>query len=208
MMQAPRLIAITDLSQLDPVTLLARLRGLAEAATPGSLALLLRDHAATGRQRLGLGQEMASLARSTSQALWVADRIDLALLLEADGLHLGEGSVPASAARKLWGIGRWLSRAWHRAELSNAAELEGVNALLLSPVLSERKGRPPLGLHALARCSQAAALRESVLVYALGGVTSDNAASCLAAGASGVAAIGAALASDPSALLGALGIAR
>jgi len=208
-MQAPRLIAITDLSELDPVTLLGRLQRLAEAATPGSLALLLRDHAASGRQRLGLGHELASIARSTSQALWVADRLDLALLLEAHGLHLGEGSVPASAARKGWDSGRWLSRAWHRADLSDVAELEGVNALLLSPVLSERKGRPALGLDALARCSQAAAARaETPLVYALGGVTSDNAASCLRAGASGVAAIGAALAPDPSALLGALGIAR
>lgn len=208
-MQAPRLIAITDLSELDPVTLLARLRRLAEAATPESVALLLRDHAASARQRLGLGQELASIARKTSQALWVADRIDLALVLEADGLHLGEGSVPARAARKLWGAGRWLSRAWHRAEPSDAAELASVNALLLSPVLSERKGRPALGLDALAGCSHAAAARaEQVLVYALGGVTSDNAASCLAAGASGVAAIGAALAPDPSALLSALGIAR
>lgn len=207
-MSRPRLIAITDLSQLDPVTLLARLRRLAEATTPGALALLLRDHAASGRERLGLGRELRAVARATGQALWVADRIDLALLLEADGLHLGEGSVPPRSARALWPRERWLSRAWHRRDVEGP-ELVGADALLLSPVLAERKGRPALGLDALTHLSRAAAARsEPLAVYALGGVSSDNANGCLAAGADGVAAIAAALALDPSALLGALGIAR
>lgn len=209
MTRAPRLVAITDLSLLDPVTLLTRLRNLTEAASPGSVALLLRDHAASGRERWGLGQKLRELAHTTGQSLWVADRIDLALLLEADGLHLGENSVSARTARQLWGGQRFVSRAWHRGELGGAAELEGVNALLVSPVLAERKGRPALGLGPLARLSEAAAGRsEPLAVYALGGVSSDSAGSCLAAGAQGVAAIGAALAIDPSALLGALGIAR
>jgi thiamine-phosphate pyrophosphorylase len=206
---APRLVAITDLSQLDPVTLLARLRCLAEAARPSTLALLLRDHAAGGRQRLGLGRELASIARNSGQWLWVADRIDLALLLEADGLHLGEASVEATTARRLWPAERWLSRAWHAVDASPAAELEGVNALVVSPLLTERKGRPALGLPALRALRDAlAASAKAPALYALGGVSPDNAAACLAAGATGVAAIGAALAPEPSALLNALGIAR
>jgi thiamine-phosphate pyrophosphorylase len=208
-MTRPRLVAITDLSQLDPPTLLARLRRLAEAAVPGSLALLLRDHAASGRERLRLGRELRASSRATGQELWVADRIDLARLLEADGLHLGEGSVPARLARELWPRDRWLSRAWHGRDLAAASELEGVNALLVSPVLAERKGRTALGLDALTRLSHAAATQpEPLALYALGGVSSDSANRCLAAGADGVAAIAAALAPDPRALLDALGIAR
>lgn len=207
---APRLVAITDLSQLDPVTLLARLRRLAEAARPSTLALLLRDHAASGRQRLGLGRELASIARRSGQALWVADRIDLALLLEADGLHLGEASVDATTARRLWPAERWLSRAWHSLDDARAAaELDGVNALVVSPLLAERKGRPALGLGQLGRLRDAlAASGRTPALYALGGVSPDNAAACLAAGAVGVAAIGAALGPEPSALLNALGIVR
>ena len=207
--QAPRLVAITDLSLLDPPTLLSRLRHLAEAAQPGSVALLLRDHGASGRERLALGRELASIARGTGQALWVADRLDLALLLEADGLHLGEASVSTSTARRLWGAERWLSRAWHGRpdEPRDAAALDGVNALLVSPLLAERKGRPPLGLAALARFrEQLAAHTSAIALYALGGVTSENAAACLTAGATGIAAIGAALAPEPGALLVALGI--
>ena len=108
---APRLVAITDLSLLDRVTLLARLRRLAESARPLTLALLLRDHSASGCERLSLGRELARIARNCGQLLWVADRVDLALLLEADGLHLGDASVDAGSARKLWGSERWLSRA-------------------------------------------------------------------------------------------------
>jgi thiamine-phosphate pyrophosphorylase len=206
---APRLVAITDLSQLDPVTLLARLRRLSEAARPSTLALLLRDHASSGRQRLRLGRELADIARKSGQSLWVADRIDLALLLEADGLHLGEASVDATTARRLWPAERWLSRAWHAAAASPAIELETVDALVVSPLLAERKGRPALGLRQWEALRDAlAASGRAPALYALGGVSPENAAACLAAGAAGVAAIGAALAAEPSALLNALGIAR
>lgn len=206
---SPRLVAITDLNQLEPLALLARLRRLAELAKPGSVALLLRDHTASGRQRWKLGQELSAITRGSGQLLWVADRLDLALLLEADGLHLGEGSAPAAAARRLWPAARWLSRAWHSSSLEPAEELAGVDALLVSPVVAERKGRAALGLGVLGELRAAVARRAQPLqLYALGGVSSDNAAQCLVAGASGVAAIGAALAPDPSALLGALGISR
>lgn len=207
--QPPRLVAITDLSELDPVTLLARLRRLAESARPGSVALLLRDHAATGKQRLGLGRELRALARDSGQSLWIADRIDLALLLEADGLHLGEASVPAAQARRLWPHGRHLSRAWHATQTQPFIELADVDALLVSPVLAERKGRPALGLDALPVLRRALAQQgSSPSLYALGGVTSHNAAACVAAGAAGVAAIGAVLGPDAAALLSALDVAR
>jgi thiamine-phosphate pyrophosphorylase len=209
----PALVAVTDLGQHDPVTLLDRLRRLAEAARAGSLAILLRDPALSGRERLGLGRELRALCRQTEQELWVADRVDVALLLEADGLHLGEASVPASAARRLWGAERRVSRAWHTPQATPARELEGVDALLLSPLLAERKGSQPLGLAAIAELQQALALaiaeeRRRPVVYALGGVTTQNAAACLAEGAQGVAAIGAALSPTGDALVGALGIAR
>lgn len=207
----PRLVAITDLSVLGEAELVARLDALARRARPGSVALLLRDHAASGRDRLALGQRLREVARRHEQRLWVADRVDLAVLLGADTLHLGEASVAASPARRLLPSGVRISRAWHapHVDAAAAAELEGVDALLLSPVLAPRKGREALGLEALGVLGeQLRARHQAYPLFALGGVAADNAAACLAAGAAGVAAIGAALSEGAPALLDALQISR
>lgn len=206
----PRLIAITDLGVLAAQLLVARVERLATSAVPGSVAVVLRDHAASARERLELGRELRRVTRDAGQELWVADRLDLALLLDADGAHLGEASVPAAAARRLLGPGRRISRAWHRTRLAGATdELQGVDALLLSPVFAARKGRPALGISGLAQALRTlAALGGAPRVYALGGVGGAEAAQALAAGAWGVAALGAALRGDAEALLDALAIRR
>lgn len=208
----PRLIAITDLSLGEADALAMKLRRLASLARPGSVALLLRDHAATAKQRLALGTELREIAATTGQALWVADRLDLALLLQADGVHLGEASVSAAVARRLLGDSVLVSRAWHATSLPGAVEadeLSGVDALLVSPVFESRKGRSAIGVGALdVLGEQLRARNRACHLYALGGVSAENAASCLRAGAVGVAAIGAALAPDPRPLLSALELLR
>jgi thiamine-phosphate pyrophosphorylase len=204
----PRLIAITDASLLPSEPLLGRLGKLATAARPGSVALLLRDHALGARERLRLGRALQAVARTHGQALWVADRLDLALLLEADAVHLGEGSVTARAARSLVGSDLRISRAWHSGSLEGAPavdELDAVDALLVSPVFASRKGRPALGLAPLGVLGEQLRARNlACQLYALGGVSAENAADCLKMGAFGVAAIGAALAPDAERLLGTL----
>lgn len=209
----PRLVAITDASVLPLPELSLRLRRLAARAGPGTVALLLRDHALSAKARLALGKALRDAAGEHGQQLWVADRLDLALLLGADGAHLGEASVSASRARELLPPGVRISRAFHPAPegvVSEAvAELAQVDALLVSPVLAPRKGRAALGLATFSTWGeQLRARHQAYPLYALGGVTSDNAAACVAAGAAGVAAIGAALAPDPAPLLEALGSLR
>ncbi len=207
----PRLVAITDASLLPPLELAARLRRLAARAAPGTVALLLRDHALSAKARLELGLSLRDAAREHGQQLWVADRLDLALLLDADGAHLGEGSVSGATARRLLPEAMRLSRAWHYSELESApvAELSRLDALLVSPVFAPRKGRAALGLVTFeALGEQLRARHQAYSLYALGGVTAANAAACLAAGATGVAAIGAALAEEPAPLLEALGSLR
>jgi len=208
----PRLVAITDLSSLAADVLTARLAKLAAAARPGTLALLLRDHSVGAKQRLALGRALQAVVRENEQALWIADRLDLALLLEADAVHLGEGSVSARVARQLLGPEMRISRAWHAAAVdgvSAEAELSEVDALLVSPVCAPRKGRAALGLLPLgALGEQLRARNRACQLYALGGVSAENAADCQRAGATGVAAIGAALAADAESLLSALELLR
>jgi thiamine-phosphate pyrophosphorylase len=208
----PRLVAITDLTLLTPDALLERLQRLARAARPGTVALLLRDHASSAKSRLALGQQLRDLAHDSRQQLWVADRLDLALLLGADAVHLGEGSVSPSAARRLLGNGIAISRAWHGPSLDGvpvAAELAEVDALLVSPSLAPRKGRAALGLPTLGVLGEQLRARNwACQLYALGGISAANAADCRSMGAHGVAAIGAALSDDVEPLLAALQILR
>jgi thiamine-phosphate pyrophosphorylase len=202
---APKLIAITDLERATEQISLERFELWARAAQPGSLMIQLRDRKLSDRRRLAFGMRLRELTRAYNQLFAVNDRIDLALLLGADGLHLGEGSVEPARARTLVDP-LWISRACHDPA---DALVPGADAILLSPLLAARKERPALGLEALgrARAQIAQTTGARVSVYALGGVDAGNAAACLTAGADGIAAIGALLDSaDPAPLLRALGV--
>jgi thiamine-phosphate pyrophosphorylase len=200
---APRLIAITD-TRIAPVGQLEqRLERVAASAIAQSVMIQLRDRELPVRERLALGRRLVAIAHRHGQLFAVNDRADLALLLGADGLHLGERSVEANDARELVGPERFISRACHDPAL---ADRRGADAIVLAPIAAPRKGNPALGLDALARARRVAA---GALVYALGGVDAETAASCLAAGADGVAAVGAAIGpGDPWPLLAALGIMK
>src|SRR5690606_15496027 len=98
--------------------------------------------------------------------LCVNDRLDLALALEVPYLHLKGSSLSVAEARRLLAARfgySWISRAWHVGD-----ELIGTDsdALIVSPVLQPRKGRPSLGL---ARLRQLAVRLQPSSLYALGG---------------------------------------
>lgn len=204
----PRLILITD-HALAGEQLLARVSACLRAARPGSVAVQLRDKHLSTRRRIDLGLALADACRSSGQYLVVNERVDVAVLLGADGLHLPESSLTPGEVRSL-APQLWLSAACHGTSPKGALD---VDAWLLSPVVSPRKGRPALGAGGLAElCARLGAMargRAAPAVYALGGVDAESAQACLAHGAAGVAVIGAALdgrAIEP--LLAALDIAR
>lgn len=204
MLLRPRLIVITDSELVPRPELEARVAALSSLARPGSVLVQLRDRSLPARERLELGRHLAKLARDHGQHFGVNDALDLARLLAADALHLGEHSVSTTDARAVLG-GIWISRACHDP---GAARVEGADAVLLSPVFAPRKGAAALGLEGLRGALRSARARpEPALVYALGGVTPEHARQALRAGADGVAAIAAPLADpDPIPLLEALDI--
>lgn len=202
----PVLVAITDFDRVPVERLLQRAERLARAARPGTVAFQLRDRTRPARFVLSVGRELHRIARRHDQWSIVNDRLDLALLLDADAVHLGEGSVETQDARQLVGS-RPIYRACHEPERAGTIDAD---AIVLSPIVAPRKGAPALGLAALAR-ARAAMERAGrpQRLFALGGVDAESAAACLAAGADGVAAIGAAFdADDPTPLLNALTIVR
>ena len=201
-MLSPRFIAITD-TRVAPVSeLIARVHSLCAMSRPGSIMIQLRDRDLPVRERLRLGERLASIAREFEQSLCINDRLDLAMLLDAQAVHLGESSVAADDIRQRVGDRFWLTQALHDG---SPLQAQRVDAVILSPIAAVRKGAPALGLGAIAKAREVVAAP----LYALGGIDAGNAGDCLAAGATGVAAIGAWLASESiEPLVRVLGIAR
>jgi thiamine-phosphate pyrophosphorylase len=207
---APRLLVPTDRSVASATETLRRFEHVARAATPFSVMFQLRDRELAAAERLAFGRELRALCTAEAQWFQLNDRCDLAVLLDADGVHLAEASIAAADARRIVGPGSFISRACHEQE---GALEKDVDAWVLSPIFAQRKGRGALGIEALVKLRErcrASARAEGVepRVFALGGVSARTAASCLAAGAAGVVAIGAVFGGDVDALLAALGISR
>jgi thiamine-phosphate pyrophosphorylase len=197
----PRLIVITDTTVAPRDVMEARIARLLAVAPPRSVLVQLRDNALPFRERRSLGERLAAECARREQWFGVNDRADLAVLLGAHALHLGERSVDAVDARRLVPPGTWISRACHDDSAVSSADAD---AVLLSPIVEGRKGAAALGIDALSRVRRRIGVGGPRL-YALGGVDAGSAAACFAAGADGVAVIGAALRSDdPAVLLAAL----
>ena len=200
-MAVPRLLVFTDQTRAEPELMLARFAELGRRAQPGSVQFTLRDYTSSARARWLLAARLARVSQATEQRFGVADRADLARAFGCTGFHLPEAGISPRDARRYLGPEVFLSQACHDA--ASAAEGE-LDARLVSPIFEARKGRPALGLAALRGAGEPGRCAS----FALGGVDAGNAAACLAAGAAGVAVIGAALAADPAPLLRALGILR
>jgi thiamine-phosphate pyrophosphorylase len=185
----PRVVQITEASVLPEPVLFARLSALAALpeAARRRYAVQLRDPGLPARELLALGLRLREATRAAGAALIVNDRLDLAIALGAEGVHLGRRSVTVADARALLPEGTWVSVACHApAEVARAAD-EGADAALLSPIFASPGKGPPIGVEALREARRVAGGR--LQIVALGGVTAENAGSCFAAGADAVAAI-------------------
>jgi thiamine-phosphate pyrophosphorylase len=205
--QAPRLVVITDTSVSAVPELIVRVERVLASAAPRTVMVQLRDKELEARDRLELGKRLVAVCRRLNQWFVVNDRLDLALLLEADGVHLGEGSVAPADARTMLPDRAWVSIACHEPE---AVGRPDADAVLLSPVVAGRKGREALGFEGLRSARRklvSSVAGTAPALYALGGIDAGSARECLAAGADGVAVIGAVLdGRDPRPLLDALRI--
>lgn len=122
----------------------------------------------------------------------VNDRCDLALAVDADGVHLGQGDLPLHLARKVMGPGKLIGISTHSREQVVAATAGGPNYLGFGPIFtpgSKLDHDPIVGLQGLRAIRPLTALP----IFAIGGITVDRADEVIRAGADGVAVISAIL---------------
>lgn len=195
-----RLYLITDRGQ----TAGRDLRVVVEAALSGGIrAVQLREKNAPTLEYFELARMLRDLTARYGARLFVNDRIDIALAVGADGVHLPESGLPVAVARELLGPDRLIGASCHSLERAKAAQKQGADFITFGPVYhtpSKAGYGAPVGLMALAEATRALTLP----VFALGGVSRDRVPEVQAAGAAGVALISAVLASpEPGAESGA-----
>jgi thiamine-phosphate pyrophosphorylase len=164
---------------------------IARAALEGGAdAVQLRDKSATAFN-LGLAaREIQPLARKFGAVFVVNDRVDVALLADADGAHVGPDDLPAREARKLLPRPRILGVSAGTPGEAKQAAKDGADYLGVGPVFptaTKPDAGEPLGIETLAAIARAV----PIPVVAIGGITPDNVAQVFAAGAAGAAVVSA-----------------
>jgi thiamine-phosphate pyrophosphorylase len=158
------------------------------AITRGELPLRQADILHLRAKELEAG-DLLSLARLLREQwpgiLLINDRIDVCLASGADGVHLPSHRIAPSRIKDSLGQKLIVGVSCHSVEEAAQAEAEGADYVYLSPIFEKPGYAPPLGLEALAEASR----RLRIPVIALGGITSANEDSCIAAGAKGIAGI-------------------
>ncbi|HEX9080569.1 MAG TPA: thiamine phosphate synthase [Desulfuromonadaceae bacterium] len=186
------LYLITDRTQTHGRPLAAVVR---EALEGGVRAVQLREKDLSGRDLFSLAQELRAITREYGARLIINDRPDIALVTEADGVHLGAASLPVAAARTILGPERLIGYSAHAVAEARQAEAEGADFATFGPVYptpSKAAYGAPLGPEKLAE----AAATLGIPVFALGGVKKTSIAELLTAGARGIALISAVIAAD------------
>jgi len=181
---ADRLYAIIDAGASDAPTDLAE-----HALGFGCGMLQLRAKHLDDRTSFETARTLRNRCRAASVPFIVNDRPDLAVLVGADGLHLGQEDLPIADARRIVGALQ-IGISTHSFAQAVAAEDAGADLIAFGPIFgttSKVDPDPVVGLRALGRvCS-----RVRAPVVAIGGITPENAASVLEEGADRVAVISA-----------------
>jgi len=165
-----------------------------QAIRGGARAIQLRDKLSSKKELLPIAQQLRNLCAEHNVLFIVNDYLDLALATDADGLHLGQDDLPIKQARKLLPIDKLLGSSTTTVDQATIAQSEGADYIAVGsiyPTTSKETARV-VGLDRLRQVREAVTLP----LVAIGGITRDNAAEVIAAGATSVAVISAVLHAD------------
>jgi len=161
-----------------------------ECLAAGLRAVQLREKDLEARDLLALADTLSEATQRHGARLIVNDRADVALAAGADGVQRTHVSLPVSALREIAPPGFLVGASVHSEAEAREAAVQGADFIVFGPVYdtaSKRRYGPPQGLGAL----EAVARAVDRPVLAVGGLTPERVADVLAAGAAGVAVIGA-----------------
>jgi thiamine-phosphate pyrophosphorylase len=192
----PRVYPITDtnLSGLSHAEQIDRL------IAGGATLIQLRDKHAAPRDFYRQAEAALQIARAHNVGLIINDRVDVALALGADGVHLGQTDMPVGAARRLLGERVIVGISTHNLEQAQLAANMPVDYVAFGPIFKTSTKQNPDPIAGLEALRAVRTIVGHLPVVAIGGITLANVQDAWKAGADAVSSI-AALVSDPSRIL-------
>ncbi len=178
-----RLYAITDLKVYDE-----RVCWQIEKALSGGVDIVqLRSKSLSDRELLKLGSLIRKIASREKKLLIINDRTDLALALDADGVHLGQEDMPIEIARKLLGRGKFVGLSTHNLGQAEEAQARGADYVGFGPIFATptKPTYHPVGLRAI----RAVTAKVKIPVVFIGGINESNIGQVIAQGAKRVAVV-------------------
>ena len=188
MKHIPGLYVIMDTPALKG---LSHVKVAAQAIHGGAKVIQLRDKLHSKSELLPIAQQLKNLCAEHKVLFIINDYLDLVLAADADGLHLGQNDLPISVVRKLLPMDKVLGCSTTTVDQARIAESEGADYIAVGSIYptSSKETAKVIGLDRLRQVRQAVTLP----LVAIGGITGDNAAEVIAAGADSVAVIRAVL---------------
>jgi thiamine-phosphate pyrophosphorylase len=166
-----------------------------ECLDAGVRAVQLREKDLGAAELLALARPLRELTRRVHARLFINDRVDVALAVEADGIQRGHTSLPIPLLRRVVGGRLLIGASVHSLEEARVAEQDGADFLVFGSVYdtpSKRPYGPPQGIEAVTRAVNGV----SIPVFAIGGITPERVGEIKRSGAHGVAVISAILAAE------------
>ncbi len=186
------ILLITDRKIVPEDSFFTRLQ---EALRAGIRSVQLREKDVSVSELTQYALKVREMTREYDASLFINDRVDVAMAVGADGVHLGRRSLPVQAVREIARKGFVIGVSTHSLDEAADAMHEGADFITFGPIFethSKMKYGRPLGIDMLKK----AASSIKIPVYAIGGINNRNIGDVMKAGARGVAMISAIFGAD------------
>ena len=153
----------------------------------GADVIQLRDKELSTKELIRQGMPIRELTRQTETLFIVNDRVDVAVALRADGVHLGQNDLPIETAKKIAGPQILVGKSTHSLEQALQAEREGADYIAVGPVFATptKPDSIPVGIKMIEEVRQ----KVGIPFVAIGGIDAENIQQILDEGATHIAVV-------------------
>ena len=165
---------------------------IVKAIEGGVGTIQLREKDLSTKDLYILAKDLRKITKELDVNLIINDRVDIALAIDADGIHLGWQSLNIGEVRRIAGQKKLIGFSAHNLEEAKKAKIEGADYVTISPIFDTPNKDyfiKPLGVREIKRIKE----QVNIPVIALGGVNENNVKEVLENGADGIAVISALL---------------
>ena len=181
----PKIYPITD----DRISGIPAFVQVERLIAGGASFIQLRDKYSSSGELYESAARAVAIARAAGTLIIINDRVDIALVVKADGVHLGQDDLPCDHARQILGEEAIIGVSTHSPEQAKAALSLPVDYIAIGPIFSTSTKKNPDAVVGLEGLSRVRNVIGNFPLVAIGGITSSNVSSVLEAGADSAAII-------------------